>query len=130
MGLMMTKITYEKFPSLQYLYLEDSYLLDIKNDNSTVILNVESVLTPGHPLYQVPKADEQYCYKEIKIIFANATDIRWIRKNLRLIPTNIDSPDYGNIDALYKKNDRYHIEGEWGSIEFNADNPIVEFSEP
>ena len=48
---------YYEFPSLEHVYLEDSYVMDIQTDPDAVEISVETVLTETHPQYSDPLPD-------------------------------------------------------------------------
>lgn len=124
----MEKINYNQINAFKNFYFEDSYLLNIECESNHVSLNVLIVLTPTHPLYQSPLEGEQYCYKNININFLGAKDVQWLRKNLKKIPSELDSvEDYGNIDVLCRVGKKYYIEGEWGALEFISEEPKVSY---
>ena len=50
----MKKTQYYDLPELKHLYLEDSFVLDIKEENNYVEFLIEAVLSEEHPLYKTP----------------------------------------------------------------------------
>ncbi len=58
------RLDYFNFPGFENIYLEDSYVLEIKTNSTSVEILLEAVLTEQHSLYTNPKNDEQYCYKK------------------------------------------------------------------
>lgn len=112
----MRKIPYYELPKLGNLYFEDSYVIDIKQDEKHIKFLIEAILTPEHPLYHSPLPDEQYCYKNIKLCFSNFDKAIWIEKN---DVYNIDingEIDRGNIDCFYQYNNYFYLTGEWGKL--------------
>ena len=45
---------YYEFHSLEHIYLEDSWVLDIQTEPDSVEISVETVLTANHPQYSDP----------------------------------------------------------------------------
>jgi hypothetical protein len=117
---------YWTFFGFENVYLEDSYLLNVQINNSSIEFLVETVLTENHPLYTHPLPNEQYCYKKYKIKFPYVRDYQWINKKMTPIHNPDGSVDYGNIDEFYLKNKKYHILGEWGELEIVSEPPILE----
>ena len=121
----MSITPYYEIPQLKDLLLEDSYLLAMETTDSSVEMTIEAALTKEHPLYQSPKPDKQYCYLHLRISFLHAHDVQWLNKNMKLRPGIDTPPDYGEVDALYLENGKYHIVGEWGELIFISDPPTV-----
>ena len=120
---------YYEFPSLEHVYLEDSYVLDIQTEPDAVEISVETVLTENHPEYSDPPPNEQYCYRNGRICFRNAKSITWVKKNMILMPDLVGPPDYGNIDVFYFSEGSYHLNGEWGELEIVSSEPLFELVE-
>ena len=117
---------YYEFHSLEHVYLEDSWVLDIQTEPDSVEISLETVLTESHPQYSDPPPNKQYCYRNGRICFQNAKRITWIEKSM--IP-NIEPgspPDYGNIDVFYFSEGSYHLIGEWGELEIVSSEPLFE----
>jgi hypothetical protein len=49
---------YYELPSLEHVYLEDSWVLDIQTGPDSVEITLETVLTESHPEYSDPLPDE------------------------------------------------------------------------
>ena len=120
---------YYEFPSLEHIYLEDSYVLDIQTEPDAVEISVETVLTESHPEYSDPLPNEQYCYRNGRICFRDAKRITWVKKSMVLIPDLGGTPDYGNIDVFYFSEGSYHVIGEWGELEIVSCEPLFELVE-
>ena len=120
---------YYEFPSLEHVYLEDSWVLDIQTGPDSVEITLETVLTESHPEYSDPPPDEQYCYRNGRICFQNAKRITWINKSMVPSPELVGPPTYGNVDALYFSEDSYHVTGEWGELDIVSCEPLFEFVE-
>ena len=120
---------YYEFHSLEHVYLEDSWVLDIQTEPDSVEISLETVLTESHPQYSDPPPNKQYCYRNGRICFQNAKRITWIEKSM--IP-NIEPgspPDYGNIDVFYFSEGSYRLNGEWGELEIVSCEPLFELVE-
>ena len=117
---------YYEFHSLEHVYLEDSWVLDIQTEPDSVEISLETVLTESHPQYSDPPPNKQYCYRNGRICFQNAKRITWIEKSM--IP-NIEPgspPDYGNIDVFYFSEGSYHLIGGWGELKIVSSEPLFE----
>ena len=95
----MKTIPYEQINGLDNIYLEDSFILEIKQLPSQVIISLDTVLTESHPLYESPSEDEQYCYKKARLKFSNVTELQWLNKDLAPSVDANGEKDYGSIDT-------------------------------
>lgn len=107
---------YWKFPSLENLYFEDSFVLEINSDPTKVEFLVETVLKENHPNYSPPKPREQYCYKNLNLLFSDAKEIIWIERSKNFYTDANNEIDYGNIDVFYQKQNYFYLYGDWGEV--------------
>ena len=107
---------YFDFPDFEYLYLEDSWVLQIESQSNDLEFTLDAVLTEEHP-FSKPLIDEQYCYRKTKIIFQNCKNINWIERSANYNKDSKGEIDYGNIDWFYYQNKTFCIGGEWGKLE-------------
>lgn len=121
----MTAQPYWDLAGLDQLYLEDSYVLGIEEEAGTVRFQMEFVLREGHPAFQPPGPDQQYCYRRGELTFVGANDIVWQERREVVSWDARGEHDLGNIDALYLENGWYRAEGDWGSIKLHADRVEV-----
>lgn len=119
-------------PALQYLYLEDSYVLGIVEQDPHLIFLIDAVLTEEHPAYVPPPPGIQYCFKRLALRFEDVSNVDW--KSMRLRDAhNIDVDgkiDYGNIDSLLFADKTAHIEGSWGEVGLTFSRIVVDYIEP
>jgi|HubBroStandDraft_4_1064222.scaffolds.fasta_scaffold04524_5 hypothetical protein len=125
----MDRVNYWEFPGFENIYLEDSYLLDLRT-NSQIEALVEAVLRESHPAYTPPKMGEQYSYKNIVIAFLGVKQYRWLEKKMAPTRDPDGQTDFGNIDELYALNGKYYMSGGWGRIEIVSDPPTVAYPSP
>jgi len=118
---------YYEFRELRDVYLEDSFVLNISEKSKGIRFLMELVLTENHPMHSTPKPDEMYCYKNAELLFPNATEIDWIEKTLTPSIDALNEVDYGNIDALYFRNDFYHLSGDWGNLKIKSSEPQIRY---
>ena len=106
----------QAFEALRGLYLEDSWVLGVEAHDSGITFDLDAVLTEEHPLYRVPRPDEQYCYRRGTLRIDGAVSFR-----ASDAPPARDASgelDYGNIDAFTAiGGDRWRVQGEWGIAE-------------
>lgn len=108
---------YYKLLGFSNVYLEDSFVILISEYDDKLIFDMEFVIKEGHPLFEIPKADEYYCYRRGKLIFSDVHSVNWkIKSSLCFHDANYQD-DYGNIDVFRKlSNDTYQLSGDWGSV--------------
>ena len=119
---------YHQLSGLDNIYLEDSYVLGVEENESEIRFRLELVLTERHPAYSPPKPGEQYAYRRGEIVFPAATEKSWIRKSMHPNPDPSGEPDFGNVDAFFGIGGTYHLSGEWGEIRISSDSPVLHLS--
>jgi len=119
---------YFEWEDFENIYLEDSYVLGIYESPIQLIFEVEIVLHEKHPLYTLPKPNEQYCYKKGKIIFDGVKSVNWIKKSNMSYTDPDGEIDYGNIETFELKNNRFHLIGDWGEVEIESKQPILRWN--
>ncbi len=123
------RLDYFNFPGFENIYLEDSYVLEIKTNSTSVEILLEAVLTEQHSLYTNPNSNEQYCYKKIVIHFPDAESVIWIDRKMISYTDANGEIDFGNIDEFYLENDFYRLSGDWGELKIKSGKPIIEYIE-
>lgn len=125
----MKQHSYDQLPELEHVYLEDSYVLDIKEKPLSLEFLLELVLTENHPDFSPPEPDEQYCYRRAWLVFPGLQGVRWLNKTMKPYTDATGSTDYGNIDVLIAENGKYRIEGDWGIVEVESSAPTLKLIE-
>ena len=125
----MRQQEYWQLSGLEHVYLEDSYVLDVREERSSLEFLLELVLTEDHPDYTSPEPGEQYCYRKAQLVFPNVQDVRWLEKTATPYRDATGSIDYGNIDALTAEQGHYRIEGDWGVVEVESSAPTLKLVE-
>jgi len=100
------------------LYLESSYVLDISKADSSIIFDMEFILTKKHELYHLPKEKEKYCYKkgQLKFLSCSPNTSLQLSNNLPSIDA-AGEKDIGNIDYFIGSDGEYFLEGDWGKLD-------------
>jgi hypothetical protein len=120
------KINYFNFEGFENIFLEDSFVLDIKITPLILLIDVEIVLTSNHILYQKPLPNEFHCYRKAQISFSNVKSIKWTDKIKSPNKDLSGEVDFGNIDEFFLADEIYKIFGELGDIEIVSDSPKLE----
>jgi hypothetical protein len=116
---------YPELPGLEALYLEDSYVLGVRESPSEVRFELEAVLTEDHPSWSPPRPNEQYAYRRVDLVFPNPGQIEWVEKAMTPFQDATGEIDYGNIDSFEWQTDLYDLHGDWGHIRIESDTPVV-----
>jgi hypothetical protein len=111
-------VGYTQFSNLAWVYLEDSYVLDIVEKPDTVAFKLDAVLTPADPNYHDPKAGEYYCYAKGTLLFSKVLKVEWESDKRSSARTADPSGevDMGNIDLLTLEKGSFVVEGDWGRV--------------
>lgn len=117
------RLPYFVLDSLEHLYLEDSYVLNITEAPESLEFEIDAVLTEEHVAYLPPPPKEKYCYLRGSIIFPNTRKVIWMDRSSTCFHDASGECDYGNIDEFYKDDDGYHLAGDWGSVVVRSDEP-------
>ncbi|GJM41427.1 MAG: hypothetical protein DHS20C20_17090 [Ardenticatenaceae bacterium] len=123
----MEKYHYFEFEGFQYVYLEDSFVLEIRESQNEFLLMLEVVLTEKHPLYSLPTPSEMYCYKTASINFPDVKAIDWQVKNSSKYLDANGEYDLGNIDSFFFEGDYYFLDGDWGKVKIKSSKPVIYF---
>ena len=115
---------------LANVYLEDSYVLAIEEGASTLSFTMDLVLLETHPLYEKPKAGEQYCYRGARILFRETQLILWNKRNALVFTDADDSVDLGNIDTFTIEGCTYHLTGDWSAVSVRCGTLLVDIDAP
>lgn len=110
-------VNYDQLTGLEGVYLEDSYVMDILISPSKVEFAIEFVLTESHPRFTPPPPNEQYCYRQGRLIFEEFDHLLFeFRPQSRTTDAD-NNLDYGNIDSFVVNGIEHRLEGDWGKLE-------------
>lgn len=116
-------IPYTALTNLAEVYLEDSYVLDIIETDSSVSFALDAVLTKRSSHYSPRHLGEQYCYATGQLTFVDVNSVNWITRSLQAAKDPDGTIDYGNIDTLAANEDTYALAGDWGYVRITAAIP-------
>jgi hypothetical protein len=122
---MLMRIPYTELAGLEDVYLEDSYVLGLREAAEHLVFLLDVVLTEHHPAYQPPPPDQQYCYHAASLEFPAATRVTWLARHFRPLTDASGAIDYGNIDLFYKEHGHYYLEGDWGKVLVVSAPPVL-----
>jgi len=118
---------YYEWDKFKYIYLEDSFVLEVKESEKEISFTIDAVLTEKHPMYSSPRQGEQYCYKKAKIVFKNLKNNKWLERNSISFTDADGHKDYGNIDSFELSSEGYHLLGDWGEVIICSEPPNLEW---
>ena len=121
-------VPYNELSGFKNVYLEDSYVLDIRISPRLVDFSLLVVLTEQHTLYTTPSATEQYCYRKAMLQFTNVELVTWMMKSLVPYTDAEGQIDYGNIDEFFFDGKCYHLSGDWGKLNVTSSPPTLEIA--
>ncbi|MFI6216269.1 hypothetical protein ACIBCD_30105 [Nocardia brasiliensis] len=111
---------YTDFPNLAGVYLEDSYVIGIRESRSEVRFVLEAVLTPGHPCYRAPMPGEKHAYLDGELVFCDVQGVEWLDRSFQRYVDATGAEDLGNIDSLTSRDGVYSVIGDWGSVRIRS----------
>ncbi|WP_414945546.1 hypothetical protein [Amycolatopsis sp. cmx-11-32] len=120
---------YTDFADLAHVFLEDSYVLAINETPISLTFKLDLVLTPSHPRYHEPRADEQHSYEDAVLTIPGATKIEWVTRSNQTYRDATGEEDLGNIDSFQYDEGYYEIIGDWGQVRiYSTAEPRLSFS--
>lgn len=116
---------YWAIPSFEGLYLEDSWVLEIRPGEGTLTISADLVLRESHPEYHSPRPGEQYCYRRGLITFDDVTALSWAdRGHIPALDASGDQ-DLGSFDQFEVEDGCYVLAGDFGRIAVSSKPPTV-----
>ncbi len=122
---MATKKYYE-LTGLDGVYLEDSFLLDVRQVRNTIEFFLDVVLRESHNNYQPPQAGEQYCYRRAHLVFRDVVRANWTDLSFVGALDGDEETDFGNIDEFIIRDGNFCLAGEWGQVQITSKAPEIE----
>ena len=119
---------YFEIDELRNVYLEDSFVLNIEENENEIRYEIEFVLTENHPLYSEPLETEAYCYRKGVLLFRGVSSKIWEFSCDNQFFDKNNEIDFGNIDSLNFSGRKFNLSGDWGAISFEANSVDVIFS--
>jgi hypothetical protein len=110
--------------------LGDSFVLDLRQEPSAVVVVVEAALGRTHPLfYWPPRPGEQHAYARASVNIAG--DITWLAGPFPARSSDASGErDYGDASGWSVSGSTHKLTGEWGSVTIEAAVVTVEWQDP
>ena len=107
--------------------LEDSIINSWSNENGVLKIEIEASLIKTHPKFQKPKKNERSFYIEGTLIFNNVINISGMVPMEYVTPFGYadGTKDYDVIHCLWKIEDGFYLEAEFGEVTIKCDMPIL-----
>ncbi|MGW3283335.1 hypothetical protein ACWDR3_01670 [Streptomyces sp. NPDC001002] len=118
-------MSYQQLDGFADVYLEDSFVLEIRAAPGVLTFEVEVVLTPGHPAHHPPAPTERACYARATIQFPQVRELTWSGQGSPPAVDASGSKDYGGFDALLWNGSTFHVEGDWGVMDVSSAAPVI-----
>ena len=109
----MSRITDPRFEGIDF---ERSYLTGVIYDDESLSLEMDFLLTEGHPRYVEPQPEDEGCYRGGYIRFADINDLQIDKAK----PTDGEAEDYSIIYAVSGDGNRFEFSCGWGEIKVAA----------
>jgi hypothetical protein len=121
---------YTELAGFADVVLEESYVLSICATPGKFEITVELVLTPDHPAYAVPPADENECYRRGTIRFSAVKRLVWDDQGARPATDATGQVDFGHIDVFGWDAERFELRGDFGAVDLVAGGVTVGLTDP
>lgn len=107
--------------------LTKSFLLSCETMSSTLLIEVDLLLTPDHPFYEMPRPAQRVCIRPAVIEFPYCDSITGDGLEAGRTPAAAaGSIGHGAITGFQRLADgRYCICGEFGELFIDAERPIL-----
>ena len=111
----------------KYVNLENSLVYGWIYKNQVLTVNLDIEINEGHELYKKPPSNERASFTKGTLIFNNILKINGLLLLEDVKPTanENEKPDYDLIHCLWKTNEGFYFEGEFGEVNLKSDDPIL-----
>ena len=118
---------YEAFPTLDQVYLEDSWVVSVREVPHGLVFDLDAVMTERHPAYRGPLPGEQYDYRRL-LLEVVGTSAAYEPSGAPPASDANGHLDHGNIDAWHVDEQGWsHLEGDWGTARVLSAQPVLRF---
>jgi hypothetical protein len=107
-------------------YFEDSYVLSIEEKPNEVSFRLDVVLTKDHAAYRTSEPKEQYCYRRAVLRLPVTKRPYWFSRRNDPATDATGETDLGNIDTFRCCDGVFKLSGNWGEVEVESRDPVVD----
>jgi hypothetical protein len=111
---------YTEIPQIEHFVLEESWVLDIAASPGRLVIRIELVFDKDHPDLKPAPVGDVYYTREGILSFEGVSRLEWIDQGARPSLDATGELDYGNIDSMSWEDERYELEGDFGTIILTA----------
>lgn len=119
---------YWEIAGFEALYLEDSWILEIRLGEGVLTISADLVLRETHPAYTGPRPGEQYCYRRGLITFEDVNQFSWADRGQVPAIDSSGEEDLGTFDQFDVEDGTYLLTGDFGKIVVTSKPPTVSLS--
>lgn len=113
--------------ALRELVFEESFVLDIEMRPYLLLMRIDFVLTPRHPAYRIPDPGNRECFRKGALQVRGFTRVTWSATGYRPAIDADGEQDWGNFDMLELRQGRTRLCGDWGEIDAEGGELIIDF---
>lgn len=116
-------------PGFEDVYLEDSWVLAVRAEPGSVVLDIECVLLRAHPFYSPPAPGQQHSYRRGALRFSQVAAVSWTEQDT--VTPSVDASgehDLGSVDEFEVHDGSYLLMGDFGRLEIWSARPVLELS--
>lgn len=112
--------------------LTKSFVLSWQAEAGTVFIDVDVHLLPDHPFYEKPRPAEKVCIRPALIEFPYCEAVTSDGQGeMADIGTAVEQLGLGAIQGLRRLGSgRYEIRGEFGTVQLDAERPVLRLKSP
>ncbi|MDJ0760735.1 MAG: hypothetical protein QNJ19_15170 [Woeseiaceae bacterium] len=120
---------YHELSGFEDIYLEDSFVLNIRQIRNTVEIFLDFVLRETHRSFRPPPPGEKYCYRRGRLVFRNVVCANWEKLSFIGATDATEEADFGNVDEFEFEDGNFYLTGEWGQLSVSSSAPEIKFDQ-
>ena len=125
-------IDWSSLREFAHVDLARSFVLSWHFEAETLFIDTDIHLLPDHPFYEKPRPAEKVCIRPALVEFPFCVAIRVDRlTECDDIGALVGRLGHGAITGLQRRGDgRYEIRGEFGTVDIEAERPVLRLKGP
>jgi hypothetical protein len=127
----MTASDWTELTEFDGVDLSESYVLGWQLGLAELVFELDVALTPDHPSFRPPRADERTCWVRGRLRFPGASSVQGLREQSGVVGATdaTGARDYGSIDEFSWADGQAHIGGEFADVTLPSSRPHITLSE-
>jgi hypothetical protein len=111
--------------------LTQSYVISWHVEGEALFVDIDLFLTPQHPFYEKPRPAEKVCIRPAVIEFPHCDSLRVDGAPSGKVVDIAAKIDHGSISGLRRLGSgHYEISGDFGTVDVDAERPILRLKKP